>query len=342
MFELLEQLEARAGKELEAGLADLASLEAVEHRYLGKKGELTALLRQTGTLPEGQRPAFGAKANEIKQRIQANLDKEKTRLESQAMAQSLEKDRIDVTLPGRPGQAIGRLHPLSRMTQEICGIFRRLGFSIETGPELEDSFHNFDALNFPPEHPSRDSQDSYFVGDLLLRTHTSPVQVHVMQRQKPPFRILAPGRVFRRDATDATHSPQFHQVEGLVVDAFGKVRFSDLKGTLEYFGQQMFGKRLGIRLRPSFFPFTEPSVEVDVQCFRCLGKGCGLCKQTGWIEIMGAGMVDPNVFKAVGYDPEAYAGFAFGMGVERIAMLKYGIDDIRLFYENDLRFLEQF
>jgi phenylalanyl-tRNA synthetase alpha chain len=342
MIERLEELEARARREMASGPADLKALEGLEHRYLGKKGELTLLLRETGSLPSDQRPAFGAKANEVKERLGRELARLRAGLEAAALDKSLAQERLDVTLPGRVPGRLGKLHPLSRMTQEICGIFRKMGFSVESGPELEDAFHNFDALNFPPEHPSRDSQDSYFLGAKLLRTHTSPVQVHVMQGRRPPLRVLAPGRVFRRDATDATHSPQFHQVEGLMVDDFGKVRLSDLKGTLGFFSQAMFGERLGIRLRPSFFPFTEPSVEVDVQCFRCLGKGCGICKQSGWVEILGAGMVDPEVFKAVGYDPEAYSGFAFGMGVERIAMLRWGVDDIRLFYENDLRFLGQF
>jgi phenylalanyl-tRNA synthetase alpha chain len=254
----------------------------------------------------------------------------------------IRQEALDVTLPGRPCLGPGREHLLPRTTEEICGIFAKLGFNVETGPEVEDGFHNFDALNFPPDHPSRDTQDSYFLGEQLLRTQTSTVQVRVMRRQRPPIRMVAPGRVFRRDATDATHSPQFHQVEGLAVDAFGKVRFSDLKGALQTFARLMFGARLDVRLRPSFFPFTEPSCEVDVQCFKCMGKGCGLCKHSGWIEIMGAGMVNPAVFQAVGYDPAQVSGYAFGMGVERIAMLKHGIDDIRLFYENDLRFLRQF
>jgi phenylalanyl-tRNA synthetase alpha chain len=341
MLTRLADIEAAALNELEA-IQDLKQIEAFEVRFLGKKGDLTLLLRETGKLPEAERPAFGARVNEAKKSLGARLEERKAGLGRQALERRIREETLDATLPGRPPLGPGREHLLPRTTDEICAIFAKLGFNVETGPEVEDGFHNFDALNFPPDHPSRDTQDSYFLGEQLLRTHTSTVQVRVMRRQRPPIRMVAPGRVFRRDATDATHSPQFHQVEGLAVDAFGKVRFSDLKGTLQTFAGLMFGARLEVRLRPSFFPFTEPSCEVDVQCFKCMGKGCGLCKQSGWIEIMGAGMVNPAVFQAVGYDPAQVSGYAFGMGVERIAMLKHGIDDIRLFYENDLRFLRQF
>lgn len=346
MFEQIERLEKEALQVLQSAPLDPAWLQDFEVRVLGKKGELTLLLRETGKLPEGERPAFGARVNAAKQAVLQRLHVLRSEAEARALAQRLEQERLDVTLPGRPA-VLGGLHPLSRMQVEICDIFKSLGFNVESGPEVEDEFHNFDALNVPPEHPARDGMDSYYLSVAdgerrVLRTHTSSVQIRVMRRRKPPIRMVAPGRVYRRDAVDATHGAQFHQVEGLAVDAFGKVRFSDLKGTLESFARLMFGRRLGVRLRPSHFGFTEPSVEVDVQCFQCQGRGCALCKRSGYIEIMGAGMVHPNVFAACGYEPETYSGFAFGMGVERIAMLKWGINDIRLFTENDPRFLAQF
>jgi len=349
MFEQVGELEKSALAELDSAPGDAAWLQDFEVRTLGKKGALTLLLRETGKLPEADRPAFGARVNAAKAAVQERLQALRGEARGRELAARLDSERLDVTLPGRPA-VNGTLHPLTRMQAEICEVFQRLGFNVESGPELEDEFHNFDALNVPPEHPARDGMDSYYVtlpgaaqgGRRVLRTHTSSVQVRVMQRRKPPIRMVAPGRVYRRDAADATHGAQFHQVEGLAVDAYGKVRFSDLKGTLESFARLMFGRRLGVRLRPSFFGFTEPSVEVDVQCFQCQGKGCGLCKQSGFIEIMGAGMVHPAVFTACGLDADAHSGFAFGMGVERIAMLKWGINDIRLFTENDPRFLAQF
>jgi phenylalanyl-tRNA synthetase alpha chain len=257
------------------------------------------------------------------------------------LEERLKNERIDVTLPGRIFET-GSVHVINSVMRECCEIFARLGFHVELGPELEDSFHNFDALNVPAEHPARDAQDSYFVGEKLLRTHSSSVQIRVMQKKKPPIRMVAPGRVYRRDAVDATHGSQFHQFEGLAVDAYGKVRLSDLKGTLESFISLMFGRELKSRLRPSFFPFTEPSLEVDMTCFQCKGSGCALCKKSGWIELGGAGMVHPNVFKAVGYDAEATSGFAFGFGIDRIAMMRHGIPDVRILTQNDLRFLGQF
>jgi len=349
MFDQVSALEKKALDELAAAPVETDWLADFDVRYLGKKGALTLLLRETGALPADRRPAFGARVNAAKAAVLERLEELRRGAAARDLAGRLDAERLDVTLPGRPIQ-IGTLHPLSRMQAEICEVFQRLGFNVESGPELEDEFHNFDALNMPPDHPARDGMDSYYVtvpgspnGERrVLRTHTSSVQIRVLRRRKPPLRMLAPGRVFRRDAADATHGAQFHQMEGLAVDAFGKVRFSDLKGTLESFARLMFGRRLGVRLRPSHFGFTEPSVEVDVQCFQCQGKGCGLCKQSGYIEIMGAGMVHPAVFKACGLDPEAYSGFAFGMGVERIAMLKWGINDVRLFTENDPRFLAQF
>ena len=342
MFDKLDQIQKEGLAELDQGVTDLKALEDLRHRYLGKKGALTLALRETGKLAAEDRPKFGARANEIKMALGEKLEALKDELERKDLEASLSQDAIDVSLPGRPTAPQGRLHLISRMTDELCTVFKSMGFNVETSQELEDEFHNFDALGFPQDHPSRDSQDSYFVGTQLLRTHTSTVQIRVMQNKKPPIRMLAPGRVYRRDQTDATHAPQFHQLEGLAVDRAGKIKFSHLKGTLDAFMKEVFGKKLSTRYRPSYFPFTEPSVEVDVECFQCKGKGCGLCKRSGWIEIMGAGMVDPEVFKQVGYEEGEYAGFAFGMGVERIAMLKYGINDIRLFFENDKRFLEQF
>jgi phenylalanyl-tRNA synthetase alpha chain len=349
MFDQVASLEAQALAELTQAPLDPAWLQEFEVRVLGKKGGLTLLLRETGKLPDAERPAFGARVNAAKAAVLDRLNALRGEAESQALAARLAGERLDVTLPGRPAP-LGSLHPLSRMQAEICDVFQRLGFNVESGPELEDEFHNFDALNVPADHPARDGMDSYYVSvegkqgveRRVLRTHTSSVQIRVMKKRKPPIRMVAPGRVYRRDAVDATHGAQFHQFEGLAVDEFGKVRLSDLKGTLESFTRLMFGRRLGVRLRPSHFGFTEPSVEVDVQCFQCQGKGCALCKHSGFIEIGGAGMVHPNVFQACGYEPDAYSGFAFGMGVERIAMLKWGINDIRLFTENDPRFLAQF
>jgi phenylalanyl-tRNA synthetase alpha chain len=341
MLEQVALLEKKALDELAQAPLDLKWLQDFDVRVLGKKGELTLLLRETGKLPDAERPGFGARVNAAKQAVLEKLDALRAQAEAQALAGRLESERIDVTLPGR-AVPLGSVHPINRIQQEICDVFQRLGFNVEAGPELEDEFHNFDALNVPADHPARDGMDSYYLDGKVLRTHTSSVQVRVMKARKPPIRMIAPGRVYRRDAIDATHGAQFHQVEGLAVDLYGKVRFSDLKGTLESFTRLMFGRRLSVRLRPSHFGFTEPSVEVDVQCFQCQGKGCGLCKQSGFIEIGGAGMVHPNVYAACGYDPEAYSGFAFGMGVERIAMLRWGINDIRLFTENDPRFLAQF
>lgn len=348
MFEQVSALEHIALQELAAAPLDGDWLRDFEVRVLGKKGALTLLLRETGKLPDADRPAFGARVNAAKAAVLQRLEGLRREADAKAMERRLASEALDVTLPGRPLRA-GSVHPLSRMQAEICAVFQKLGFNVESGPELEDEFHNFDALNMPSDHPARDGMDSYYVtvpgseaGRRVLRTHTSSVQIRVMKRRKPPLRIVAPGRSFRRDAVDATHGAQFHQVEVLAVDAFGKVRFSDLKGVLESFARAMFGKRLGVRLRPSHFGFTEPSVEVDVQCFQCMGKGCGLCKQSGFIEIMGAGMVHPAVFRSCGLDPEAYSGFAFGVGVERTAQLKWGINDVRLFTENDPRFLAQF
>ena len=316
-----------------------AELEQVRVRVLGRQGTLTQLLRSLGSLRAEERPLVGAAANEAKRDLEALVEarlaetRERERRQERALA------RPDLTVPGRR-PARGSRHPLTQVRDEIVAVFAGLGFSVAEGPEIETDYYNFEALNLPPDHPARDMQDTfYFSADTLLRTHTSPVQIRVMQAQRPPVRIVVPGRVYRRDA-DITHSPMFHQVEGLAVDR--DVSMADLKGTLELFAGAMFGPDSRIRFRPSFFPFTEPSAEVDVLCFACEGGGCRVCKQSGWLEILGSGMVHPHVLRNVGYDPEEVTGWAFGMGIERVAMLKYGVDDIRLFFENDLRFLRQF
>jgi phenylalanyl-tRNA synthetase alpha chain len=317
-----------------------AELEQLRVRYLGRQGLITLLLRSLGKVPAAERPRVGAAANEAKRAVEALLEVRLGETRETERRQERARQRLDLTLPGRrPPQ--GSLHPLTRVHDEIVAIFVGLGFSVAEGPEAEDDYHNFEALNIPRDHPARDMQDSlYLTDDVVLRTHTSPVQIRVMESQPPPVRIIVPGRVYRRDVPDPSHSPMFHQVEGLAVDR--DISMGDLKGTLELFAREMFGPRSRIRFRPSFFPFTEPSAEVDVLCFLCGGKGCRVCKQSGWLEILGSGMVHPQVLRNVGYDPEEVTGWAFGMGIERIAMLKYGVDDIRLFFENDLRFLRQF
>ncbi len=314
-------------------------LEQIRVRYLGRQGALTSLLRSLGTLPAAERPLVGAAANEAKRELEAALEQRLAATLEDERRTRREGARVDLTLPGRR-PPLGSVHPLTRVHDEIVEIFVGLGFSVAEGPEIESDYFNFEALNLPKDHPARDMQDTFYLTeDRLLRTHTSPVQIRTMQAQKPPVRIICPGKVYRRDA-DITHSPQFTQFEGLAVDR--NISMADLKGTLELFAREMFGPRSKIRFRPSFFPFTEPSAEVDVLCFLCGGDGCRVCKQSGWLEILGSGMVHPQVLRNVGYDPEEVTGWAFGMGVERIAMLKYGVDDIRLFFENDLRFLKQF
>jgi phenylalanyl-tRNA synthetase alpha chain len=317
-----------------------AELEKVRVGVLGRQGALTQLLRSLGTLAPDERPLVGAAANEAKRELEALLDARlQETLEGERQA-ARRRQRLDLTLPGRRPPA-GSLHPLTRVHDEIVAIFAGLGFSVAEGPEIETDYHNFEALNIPRDHPARDMQDTLYLSETtVLRTHTSPVQIRAMLARKPPLRVIVPGKVYRRDVADATHSPMFHQVEGLAVDR--AITMADLKGTLELFAREMFGPRSRIRFRPSFFPFTEPSAEVDVLCFVCHGDGCRLCKQGGWLEILGSGMVHPQVLKNVGYDPEEVTGWAFGMGIERIAMLKYGIDDLRLFFENDQRFLGQF
>jgi phenylalanyl-tRNA synthetase alpha chain len=319
-----------------AGVSDLEALDAINVRYLGRKGRLTAFLRNIASLPPEQRAEAGKKANIAKKKLETAIKDHGERLKA-----GVEKreEGIDVSLPGRPSTP-GALHPITRKTLEICDIFERMGFSIAEGPEVELDYYKFEALNVPKYHPARDMQDTFYVSDnIVLRTQTSPMQIRVMEKQSPPVAVIAPGKVYRCDS-DLTHTPMFHQVEGLLVD--DHVSFADLKGTLTAFVHAMFDPQTSLRFRPSFFPFTEPSAEVDILCVMCRGKGCRVCSHSGWLEILGSGMVHPNVFRSVGYDTTQYSGFAFGMGVERIAMLKYGIDDIRKFFNNDLRFLRQF
>ena len=337
------------GQQFEQDLARAATeadLRAIRDRYLARKGGLvSSLLKSLGTAPAEERPRLGQLTNALKMRIETALAE---RLDGAASARP-PRGAVDVTLPGRQ-PAIGRRHPLGLLRERIEGIFTRFGFLVIEGPELEDDYHNFEALNMPPEHPARDMQDTLYLGSAvrslagtaatLLRTHTSGMQIRYMEKHQPPVRLVAPGRVYRRDQFDLTHTPMFTQVEGLVVGE--GVSLADLKGTLAAFARELFGPTRKVRLRPSFFPYTEPSAELDISCAACGGAGCAMCKRTGWIEVLGSGMVHPAVFEAVGYDAERYTGFAFGMGIERIALLKWGVEDIRLFYENDLRFLEQF
>ncbi len=319
---------------------DMAALDAVRVAYLGKKGELTAQLKNLGRLPAGDRPAAGQAINLVKAKIQDLLETRRTSLGDEAIASRLVNETVDITLPGRRGGA-GGLHPVTLTMNRIDKMFGKLGFDIAEGPEVEDDFHNFEALNIPEQHPARAMHDTfYFDEGMLLRTHTSPVQIRVMENQEPPYRVIAPGRVYRCDS-DLTHTPMFHQVEGLLVDV--DVSFSVLKGTLEEFLKMFFEQDdLKTRFRPSYFPFTEPSMEVDISCVMCAGSGCRVCSHTGWLEVLGCGMVHPEVFRHTGVDSEKYTGYAFGLGVERMAMLRYGVNDLRLFFENDLRFLKQF
>ncbi|MBQ0718876.1 MAG: phenylalanine--tRNA ligase subunit alpha [Gammaproteobacteria bacterium] len=319
--------------------ATVADLEQLRVEYLGKKGKITGMLKTLGKLSAEERPKAGAVINEVKAALQSNINTRKQSLEAALLQAQLDSERIDVTLPGRKSE-VGSLHPVTQTMARIEEFFTSVGYQVEEGPEIEDDYHNFEALNIPAHHPARAMHDTFYIDPTtVLRTHTSPVQVRTMERQKPPIRIICPGRVYRCDS-DLTHTPMFHQVEGLVVDK--NVSFADLKGTVDQFLKAFFEADLAVRFRPSYFPFTEPSAEVDIQCTNCKGKGCRVCKQTGWLEIMGCGMVHPNVFTHSGIDPDQYTGFAFGMGVERLAMLRYGVNDLRLFFENDLRFLKQF
>ena len=335
MDQTIEQIHAAALEEIAS--ADSAdAIRSLNTRYLGRKGVLTQFLRNIAQLPAAERPSAGSRANKVKQQIDTACQQALARLTAASQEQAR---RIDVSLPGRV-RANGTLHPISQISNQICDIFAHMGFEVVEGPEVESDYYNFEALNIPKDHPARDMQDTFYVSEeIVLRTHTSPAQPRVMEKQQPPVRIVAPGKVYRCDS-DITHTPMFHQVEGLLVDE--NVSFGDLKGTLTSFVHQMFDPETRLRFRPSFFPFTEPSAEVDIRCVICRGQGCRVCSQTGWIEILGAGMVHPAVFENIGYDTERYTGFAFGMGVERIAMLKFGVDDIRKYYENDLRFLSQF
>ena len=315
-------------------------LESVRVEYLGRKGKVTEFIRRLGEIPAGERPEAGKRANSVKVRLRDALREKIESLETVSLEERLAGEAVDTTLPGYEPW-VGSLHPISLVFREIIEVFHGMGFSVAYGPEVELDYYNFEALNFPKDHPTRDMQDTlYLSDDVVMRTHTSPVQVRVMESVSPPVRIISPGRAFRCDSPDASHSPVFHQVEGLYVDT--DVTLPQLKGCLDSFARGIFGPGVKTRFRPSFFPFTEPSAEVDISCIFCDGEGCRVCKRTGWLEILGAGMVNPAVFEAVGYDPEVYSGFAFGLGVERIAMLKYGINDIRTFYENDIRFLSQF
>lgn len=318
---------------------NVAELDQVRVQYLGKKGRLTAMLKGLGQLSPDERPEAGAKINLAKERVQEGINARKLLLESSQISQQLASETVDISLPGRNSEQ-GSLHPVSRTMARIEAFFTAAGYQVAEGPEIEDDYHNFEALNIPAHHPARAMHDTFYVGNnLVLRTHTSPVQIRVMENQKPPFRVICPGRVYRCDS-DLTHTPMFHQVEGLVVDK--GISFADLKGTVDQFLKAFFETDLPVRFRPSYFPFTEPSAEVDIQCGNCRGRGCRICKQTGWIEIMGCGMVHPEVFRHCGIDTEVCSGFAFGLGIERMAMMRYGVTDLRFFFENDLRFLSQF
>ncbi len=335
----LEKIRLEAESEIKAA-GDAKALDEVRVRYLGKKGIITIELKSIGKLPKEERPAAGEKINEIKAAIENDIGIMLKSIQDREMQERLKKEYVDITAPGRrPG--LGHLHPLTIVREEISEIFTGLGFGIAEGPEIEYDYYNFEALNIPKDHPARDLQDTFYINDNIeLRPHTSPVQVRTMEKQQPPIRIIVPGRVYRADDIDATHSPVFHQVEGLVVDK--GVTMGDLKGVLSLFARQLFGEETKTKFRPHYFPFTEPSAEMDVTCMACKGKGCRVCKGTGWIEVLGSGMVHPKVLKMSGIDPDVYSGFAFGLGLDRIAMLKYGIDDLRLFFENDMRFIKQF
>ena len=333
----LQSLKTEATESLQL-IDDAAQLEEFRVRYLGRKGQFSTIMKQLGTVSAEDRPRLGQLANSVKKEVEVLFEEKKASLATTGRPDS-DYSSPDLTLPGRCPTS-GTLHPVTQVMQDACAIFEGLGFSVAEGPDVEVDYYNFEALNIPAHHPARDMHDTFYVSDsILLRTHTSPMQARIMETQQPPLRVIAPGKVYRCDS-DITHTPMFHQVEGFLVDK--NVSFADLKGVLTVFTQKMFDRDLALRFRPSFFPFTEPSAEVDIACVMCDGVGCRVCKKTGWLEILGSGMIDPEVFKMVGYDPEIYSGFAFGLGIERIAMLKYGIDDIRLFYENDQRFLSQF
>ena len=338
MLDKLERLQSEVVISISQASTEKEIAE-IRVKYLGKKGSITQVLKSLGTLPESERREVGQRANQLKESTEAKIEETLLQIQERERREALEREKIDVTLPGRR-IPVGKRHPLTQILDEIIDIFSRLGFEVVEGPEVELDYYNFEALNIPQGHPAREMQATFFISeDVVLRTHTSPVQVRTMEKKRPPVRVICPGAVYRCDS-DPTHSPMFHQVEGLLVDK--GITFADLKGVLTVFVHQMFGKETKLRFRTSFFPFTEPSAEIDIECFICGGKGCGVCSNTGWLEILGSGMVDPAVYKFVNYDPEEVTGFAFGMGIERIAMLKFGINDIRLFFMNDLRFLKQF
>ncbi|MBR1704094.1 MAG: phenylalanine--tRNA ligase subunit alpha [Clostridia bacterium] len=337
--EQLEKIRAEAEQALK-NAASLHELDAVRVKYLGKKGELTAVLKTMGKLSPEERPKVGQMANEVREIISEGIDRQNEALKAAQQELKLKAETIDVTLPGTKVE-VGHKHPLSIVLDEVKEIFLGMGFEVVGGPEVEWDYYNFEALNIPKDHPARDTQDTFYITEnMLLRTQTSGVQIRTMENKKPPIRMIAPGRVFRSDAVDATHSPLFHQIEGMAIDE--GVTMADLKGTLETFAKKLYGEETKIRLRPHHFPFTEPSCEIDVSCFKCGGCGCSMCKGEGWIEILGGGMVHPKVLRTGGIDPEKYSGFAFGVGLERIAMFRFGLDDMRLLYENDVRFLDQF
>ncbi len=337
MEQELEQIRGEATAALES-ISDENQLESFRVDYLGRNGQISTIMKKLGTVAKEDRPRLGQLANTIKKELDSVFRQKQLDISDTASTAG-DSGKVDLSLPGRRPQA-GKLHPITQIMDDVCSIFEGMGFSIAEGPDVELDHYNFEALNIPAHHPARDMHDTFYISDsTLLRTHTSPMQARIMEQQQPPLRVIAPGKVYRCDS-DITHTPMFHQVEGFLVDE--KVSFADLKGVLTVFLQKVFEKELSLRFRPSFFPFTEPSAEVDIECVICSGKGCRVCKKTGWLEILGSGMIDPEVFKMVGYDPEKYTGFAFGLGIERIAMLKYGINDIRLYFENDLRFLSQF
>lgn len=339
MKEQLNKIRQTAEEKL-ATITELSALEELRIQYLGKKGELTAVLKGMGTLTPEERPLIGQLANEVRGFIETALETKKAEFEAALEAKKLAGETIDVTMPGKAA-TLGKKHPLTSVLDDLKNIFIGMGFSIVEGPEVELDYYNFEALNIPKDHPARDTQDTFYIDEnIVLRTQTSPVQIRTMEKQKPPIRIISAGRVYRSDAVDATHSPVFHQVEGLVIDK--NVTMADLKGTLEIFVKKLYGEETRLRFRPHHFPFTEPSAEVDISCFNCGGEGCRICKGEGWIEILGCGMVHPKVLTTCGIDPEEYSGFAFGIGLERVAMFRYDIDDMRLLYENDMRFLKQF
>ena len=338
--EKIEQLKQEAAAVIRQHAATLPELNDIRVKYLGKKGEITSLLRGLGQLSQADRPRIGQIVNEARAQLEALIAQKNSELKARELEKRLASEEIDITLPGRI-QPVGHLHPLTITQNRIKSIFMDMGFTVEEGPEIERDYFNFEALNLPKDHPARDMQDSFYITEeILMRTQTSPVQARTMEKGKLPIRMISPGRVFRSDEVDATHSPSFHQIEGLVIDK--NISFADLKGTLEVFAKELFGPDTKTKFRPHHFPFTEPSAEVDVSCFKCGGKGCRFCKGSGWIEILGCGMVHPHVLEMCGIDPEEYTGFAFGVGLERIALLKYEIDDMRLLYENDIRFLKQF